>query len=279
MVHVYRDQPAQSSRVDDLIGVVCIVSFFAVPLVLLIAHGARQGFSGDDKGGIAIVLCFDLVVAWAFYIHVRRDCFEIRLSDFGTCEFVTRRRVIRLHVAEISAVEYKRDSDGDESYTVRYRGGRIEVRTSIADFRGFLTQLRALNPAVDLSSFPDRLRPVGVTPRPSGRLDRLGARYARWGARWAALLIVISGSGSHPLPAGDGRSCYGSPGGALRLALSRRHGGRGLLRRLGGRVPRAGALKAPPRDRSHFGCQRAGAAPLSPDGARPVRPDTRRVDL
>src|SRR5262249_21155701 len=109
-----------------------------------------------------------------------------------TCEFVTRRRVIRLHVAEISAVEFKRDSEGDESYTVRYSGGRIKVRTSIPDFRGFLTQLRALNPAVDLSSFPGRLRPVGVDRRPPGRLDRLGARYALWGARWCVPLIVIA---------------------------------------------------------------------------------------
>ena len=116
MVHVYRDEPAPRSRVGDLIGVACIVSFLAVPLVLLIAHGARQGFSGDDKGGIAMTLVFDLLVAWAFYSHLRRDCFEIRLSDFGTCEFVTWPRVIRLHVAEISAVEYKRDSEGDESY-------------------------------------------------------------------------------------------------------------------------------------------------------------------
>jgi len=126
------------------------------------------------------VHCFDqfFLVAWG-YTRSREDCFEIRLSDDGTCEFVTGERVIRFHVAEISAVEY--ENDEGESYTVRYSGGHIGMRTSIADFRGFLTQLGALNPAVDLSSFPDRLRPVGVDPRPPGSLVRWGlAGLSRW---------------------------------------------------------------------------------------------------
>jgi len=193
MVHVYRDQPAQRPRVGELIGVAIVVAVFVLPLVIGIVHGARHGFSGDDKGLIAWVLFMCSCGAWASSHHSRRDCFEIRLSDDGTCEFVTRRRVIRLHVAEIKAVDYE-DGEGGESYTVRYGGGRIEMRTSIADFRGFLARLSALNPAVDLSSFPDHLRPAGVRPSPPGLLARWGARRAvpltRIGS-WGVILSVL----------------------------------------------------------------------------------------
>jgi len=185
MVHVYRDQPAQRPRVGELLVLAVFVAGFVLPPVFGV-HGVRHGFSGDDWGGIAFVLFIGFLVACAFYTD-SKVCFEIRLGDDGTCEFVTGRRVIRLHVAEIRAVEYKTD-EGEESYSVRYGDGRIGVRTSIADFRGFLTRLSTLNPAVELSSFPDHVRPVGVRPRPPGLL-------ARWGARWAVPLVWIGSSG------------------------------------------------------------------------------------
>jgi len=135
--------------------------------------------------GIAFGLLFSSLLAWAFYTHSQRDCFEIHLSDEGTCEFVARRRTIRLHVHEVSAVKYTKDDEGSESYAVRYAGGRIGLRNSIADLPDFLARLQAMNPAVDLSSFPDSwLRPVTVThdlpPQP---------------ARWAGLLALIGAFG------------------------------------------------------------------------------------
>lgn len=160
MVHVYREQPDERHRLGELVGS-AFLAVFMLPLVFGIAHGLRHGFTGDDAGGIAFGLLFGLAVGWIFYDHSRRRCFEIRLADEGMCEFVTGRRVIRLHVHEITAVEYRKDDEGGESYAVRHRGGRIGMRSSISDFRGFVTRLRAMNPAVDLSSFPD-LQPAGV---------------------------------------------------------------------------------------------------------------------
>jgi hypothetical protein len=166
MVHVYRDQPAPRHRIGDLIGS-AVVALFLLPLVIGVVHGARHGFAGDDVGGIAFGLFVGSLLAWAFYTHFRRECFEIRLGDDGMCEFVTGRGVIRLHVHEITAVKYRKDDEGGESYSVRYRGGRIGLRSSIADLRDFLTRLQALNPAIDLTSFPDAwLRPVSVRHDP-----------------------------------------------------------------------------------------------------------------
>jgi hypothetical protein len=173
MVHVYREQPVRRHRAGALVGS-AFVALFMLPLVSGIAHGARHGFTGDDAGGIAFGLFFGCLLAWAVYTHAWRDCYEIRLSDQGICEFLTGRRVIRLHVHEITAVEYSKDDEGGESYAVRHRGGRIGMRNSISDFRGFVTRLSAMNPAVDLSSFPDsRLQPVKVGP-----IRRLAARWA-----------------------------------------------------------------------------------------------------
>jgi hypothetical protein len=179
MVHVYRERPVQRHRAGELVGF-AVLAVFMLPLVFGLAHGLRHGFTGDDAGGIVVGLLFGSLLAWAFYSYFRRDCFEIRLNDDGMCEFVTGRRVIRLHVHEITAVEYSKDDEGDESYAVRHRGGRIRMRDSISNFRGFVTCLRALNPAVDVSSFPDS-RPQRV------KLPRL----RRLAARWALPLVLI----------------------------------------------------------------------------------------
>jgi hypothetical protein len=173
MVHLYREQPVKRNRLGDLAGC-AFLAVFMLPLVFGIAHGLRHGFTGDDAGGIVFGLLFGFAVAWAVYDHSRRSCFEIRLTDEGMCEFVTGRRVIRLHVHEITAVEYTNDDESGESYTVRHKGGRIGIRSSISDLRGFATRLRAMNPAVDLSSFPD-FRPQPVKVR---AIRRLAARCA-----------------------------------------------------------------------------------------------------
>ena len=131
MVHVYREQPVQRHRFGELVGASAILAVFMLPLVFGIAHGLRHGFTGDDAGGIAFGLFFGSLLAWAFYTHAWWDCYEIRLSDDGMCEFVSRGRTIRLHVHEITAVEYSKDDEGGESYAVRHRGGRIGMRSSI----------------------------------------------------------------------------------------------------------------------------------------------------
>jgi len=65
----------------------------------------------------------------AYWDASRALCREIRLDDDGTCELVTSHRVIRLHVNEITALKYQRDSEGDTgSFSIRYTGGKLEVR-------------------------------------------------------------------------------------------------------------------------------------------------------
>src|SRR5262245_40259937 len=148
MVHVYRDEPVQRKRSGDLFGLAIGAFFFLAWVGFPVVHGTRQGFTGDDIGALASFLFMGSLLGWAFYSHTWRDCAAIHLSDDGTCEFVTRRRLIRLHVNEIRAVTYKRDDEGSEYYSARYTRGRIRLRSSIADLPDFLTRLQALNPAV-----------------------------------------------------------------------------------------------------------------------------------
>ena len=201
MVHVYRERPVQRNRVEELVGS-AFIAVFMLPLVFGIAHGLRHGFTGDDAGGIFFGLFMGSVFAWCFYDHSRRSCFEIRLSDDGTCEFVTGRRVIRLHVHEITAVKYSNDVESGESYAVRYRGGRIGLRSSISDLRGFVTRLQAVNPAVDLSSFPDSWRrPAGFHPGPPRRPSRWAVPLALIGLLGCVLcLLVLVGVATGLLP-------------------------------------------------------------------------------
>jgi len=79
----------------------------------------------------------------------------VRLDDDGTCELETVDHVTRIHVNEIRAVECRRDSEnGAETYVIRYRDGKGELGGHTTDFADFLGRLKALNPAVDVSSFP-----------------------------------------------------------------------------------------------------------------------------
>jgi hypothetical protein len=86
--------------------------------------------------------------------HRQRTCSEIRLGDDGTCELETKRAVIHLHVNQIASVEYVRDSDSRADYVISYQGGSVPVTKGMTDFADFLNRLGALNPAVDLNSFP-----------------------------------------------------------------------------------------------------------------------------
>ena len=106
-----------------------------------------------------LVSAFCAVAVAGGYVFFRREregnCGEIRLSDDGTCELETKRRVTRLHVGEIRSVRYTHDSESErEHYTICYRDGNAEVTQRMNGFLDFLTRLKTLNPAVDLSSFP-----------------------------------------------------------------------------------------------------------------------------
>lgn len=124
---------------------------------------------------LVIIGYISLVVAW----HNRHQCGEIRLSDDGTCELVTKRRVVRLHANEIRSVTYRRHHSNDrhESYVIRCPAGKFGVSEDMTGFLDFLIRLETLNPAVDLSSFPPDTWPGLHTVGSRGRgadMMRLG---------------------------------------------------------------------------------------------------------
>lgn len=117
------------------------------------------------------------------------SCGEIRLEDDGTCELETKRRVIRLHVNDLSSVRYRRETDEEpESYTIHYRSGELDVGKRMTDFADFLTRLKGLNPAVDLTSFPADAWP-GVGHRAT---EERGTLVRRFMSSALFPLIVIS---------------------------------------------------------------------------------------
>ena len=113
---------------------------------------------------------------------------SIRLSDDGTCELETKRRVVCLHANEIRSVAYSA-SDAGESYKIHYQGGYLPVTTAMTGFPDFLARLKTLNPAVDLTSFPPDAWPglgapatdqrgTSVSRRIGGALFSVGAVVA-----------------------------------------------------------------------------------------------------
>ena len=71
-------------------------------------------------------------------------CYELWLSDDGTCEFRSLIRRRRVRAQQIVSVE------NDEGTTkVRYHGGRLHLLET-DDFADFLARVRALNPAVKI---------------------------------------------------------------------------------------------------------------------------------
>jgi hypothetical protein len=150
MMHIYRDPKVVGSRP----WTAAVVGLAPLVLLAVFVLGWRPFTWGEA------VSLFVLAGLWAvsqYHSYGRenyRDCVEIRLGDDGTCELEMKRRVIRLHVNEIQSVRYSRDSDDRESYTIRCQGQKIHVAGRMTDFSDFLTRLKALNPAVDLTSFP-----------------------------------------------------------------------------------------------------------------------------
>ena len=153
-IHTYRDPEA--FREDPLLlpRFVAGVFLFAI-LGFDVVNDRLTWFT-------VLVSTFCAAAVVGGYVFFRREqegnCGEIRLSDDGTCELETKRRVTRLHVGEIRSVRYWRDSESEhEHYTIYYRDGKVDVTRRMNGFLDFLTRLKTLNPAVDLSSFPSFL--------------------------------------------------------------------------------------------------------------------------
>ena len=162
-IHTYRDPEAYTS--NDLGPRYLIACFLLLLLASQVVINPRFTLFN------VLVLAFCVVGLVAAYVFFREErdgnCGEIRLGDDGTCELETKRRVIRLDVVEILSVKYWRDSENTcEHYTIHFRGGKLNVTQRMKDFLDFLNRLRALNPRVDLSSFPTML--AGTWPDAGG---------------------------------------------------------------------------------------------------------------
>ncbi len=154
MIHTYRDPKVLGSRFfsPSYLSFCGLVLIF--PFVPMLAFGAP--FTRGDA--VLVAVCTGMVFVYGYFAYRHehyRSCGEIRLGDDGTCELETKRRVIRLHVNEIRSVQYSPETgEEDESYTIHYAGGRLDVATRMTGFPDFLSRLRTLNPTVDLTSFP-----------------------------------------------------------------------------------------------------------------------------
>jgi hypothetical protein len=133
---------------------------------------------------------FALLLVLVYIVHRAqqyRGCSEIRLSDDGTCELDTPRRSIRVHVSEIRSVRYSPETDdSSESYSIRYRDGSLHVAKGMTGFADFLIRLKALNPALDLSSFPSAWPTLKErTPEKLGSVNRLR------GALFPLIVVIL----------------------------------------------------------------------------------------
>ncbi len=151
-IHTYRDADVPEGSAALAVGGLILGLLLLLPVAML---AFAKGFSLADRGEGALGLA--LVVALAYLSHRRHRygrCREIRLSDDGTCELETRRRVIPLHANQIESVKYVRDPDSQADYYIRYRGGSVPVTKGMTSFADFLTRLKTLNPSVKLIGFP-----------------------------------------------------------------------------------------------------------------------------
>lgn len=161
-------------------------------IMVLVALASASFRRPSDLGGIAVfVTVVGVLLALAAWFG-RQECREIRLGDDGTCELETGRRVIRLHVNQIRSVRYRRDSEGGESYTIRFEGGKVLVGEETAGFHDFLTRLKMLNPAVDLSTFPPGDWPGLATPAEAHAAAQHGVGYVLFPVGVVILLIWLA---------------------------------------------------------------------------------------
>ena len=91
-----------------------------------------------------------ITVAYAAYWR-STYCNEIRLGEDGFCEFETRRRVVRAHVAEIASIREEIDEDGDGNYYLRLRDRSRLWTCGLADFDDFLTRIETMNPSTEIN--------------------------------------------------------------------------------------------------------------------------------
>ncbi len=161
MTHTYRDSTILESKALQFVVFPLVV--FLVLAALGASALAHSTWAERGEGAAALTLFFGLGYI-SYRWHRYGMCGEIRLGDDGTCEFETKRRVIRLHVNEIRSVAYSAADEGVAVYRIHYHGGYLPVTDGMTGFSDFLARLKTLNPAVDLTSFPPDRWPGLGTP-------------------------------------------------------------------------------------------------------------------
>ena len=170
MTHTYRDSAILESKALQFVVFPLIV--FLVIAALGASALAHATSAERVEGAVSFALVFGLGYI-SYRQHRYGTCGEIRLSDDGTCELETKRRVIHLHVNEIRSVAYSRSDEG-ASYTIHHHGGHLPVTSGMTGFPDFLARLKTLNPAVDLTSFPPDRWPGLGTPATQERGTSVG---------------------------------------------------------------------------------------------------------
>jgi hypothetical protein len=166
MIHTYgrtrRSSWSESGLLRTLakIAMYAPAAFFVTLLVLVLVGIVWLLWSrpSDWGSGVFVLGGWLIGLRLAVYWH-STECKEIRLGDDGICEFETRRRVVRTHVAQIASVKEEVDEDGDRNYFLWFRDrGRLWT-CGLADFEDFLTRIEAMNPSIEIKRHkPFRLR-------------------------------------------------------------------------------------------------------------------------
>ena len=127
MIHTYRDMNAPGGRWLAVQAAATAVLFPVGWIALNVFVGPGFALTWEDVLFHGPVFVLPPLFMFLVYRHDSRvSCKEIRLDDHGMCELETRHRLIRLHVNEITAVKYQRDSEGGTgSYDIRYAGGKL----------------------------------------------------------------------------------------------------------------------------------------------------------
>jgi hypothetical protein len=145
LIYRYRDPHYSSSKDMRRFKAVSIAPF----VILLIVVIATWDNLAEGAWGIGFTLTMGCLVYW-FMAYQR--CHEIRLSDDGSCELETPRRVYRLHASQIKSVSTDEDGESTTDYDIKFEGGTVSV-TAWPDFDDFIRRLEVLNPSLDLTDF------------------------------------------------------------------------------------------------------------------------------
>lgn len=187
LIHTYQNPQIFSSRFLGSPHLRSFVLFYLITVGFFALTGFR--FTRDVATFLGGPFALGLVLVYLSYRYQQsHGCREIRLSDDGTCELNTPRRSIRMHVSEIRSVRYSpAGDDSSESYTIHYRDGSLDIDKEMTGFADFLTRLKALNPALDLSSFPSGWPTSGErTPQKLGPVNRLFS-----GALFPLIVVIL----------------------------------------------------------------------------------------